>query len=67
MTEEDKFKPGSFGCHEALHMASFLAVTVDRELCEHPSILANPEWLDLAEQAAAALADLYQAIGAKHL
>jgi hypothetical protein len=61
------FSPGSMGCHEALHMASFLASAVDQELREHPAIQANPEWLKLAETATEALADLYQKIGAQHL
>lgn len=61
------FAPGSLGCHEALHMAAFFAGTVDEELCEHPAIVANPEWKALADRAGKALADLYQAIGAVHL
>lgn len=61
------FSPGTMGCHEALHMASFLASAVDQELREHPAIQRNPEWLRLAETATEALADLYQKIGADHL
>lgn len=60
------FAPGSLGCHEALHMASFFADSVDRELCEHPAIALNPHWSALAAQAAKALADLCQAIGKEH-
>jgi hypothetical protein len=59
--------PGSFGCHEALHMASVLSSTVDRELLEHGAILARPEWFALANQAVEALFALYQAIGAEHM
>lgn len=61
------FSAGSFGCHEALHMASFLANAVEQELCEHPAIELVPEWKDLADAAAKALANLYQAIGSLHL
>ena len=61
------FSPGSLGCHEALHMASFLCHSVDSELCEHEAIKADPKWLALAQKAAGALMDLYQSIGAKHL
>lgn len=67
MTTQEHFKPGSFGCHEALHMASFFAGVVDEELCEHPAIKAREEWSELAHKAATALADLYQAIGRDHL
>lgn len=65
--EADQFKPGSFGCHEALHMAAFLEEAVDRQLLAHPAVLANPEWFKLAATAERALADLYQAIGAAHV
>lgn len=62
-----RFAPGSFGCHEALHMASVLAEMVEARLCEHPAVQMVPEWKALADRAAAALHDLYQAIGARHL
>jgi hypothetical protein len=59
--------PGSFSCHEALHMAAYLVGAIDRELCDHRSILENPRWFKLALEAQQKLADLYQAIGAEHL
>jgi hypothetical protein len=62
-----RYAPGSAGCHEALHMAAFLERAVSGELLEHGAVLANPAWFALAERAAAALADLYQAIGAAHM
>ena len=61
------FSPGSMGCHEALHMASFLCSAVDEELTQHAAIKANPEWLALAQKAVDTLMELYQKIGAKHL
>ncbi|SDE25460.1 hypothetical protein [Rhodospira trueperi] len=60
-------QPGSYGCHEALHMASFLMEAVDGHLMEHPAVTLNPEWFALAAQAHDALFALYQAIGAAHL
>ena len=60
------YVPGTFGCHEALHMASFLAEAVEKELCEHKAIWNNVEWKSLADAAARNLADLYQSIGAAH-
>lgn len=63
----EDFKPGTMGCHEALHMAAFLANAVDEELCAHPAIKADPIWLSMATEAQRILADLYQAIGAAHL
>ena len=61
------YAPGSFGCHEALHMASVARDFVDTHLCGHPAIAQNPEWAAQAGYAAEALADLYQMIGAKHV
>ena len=61
-----RFAPGSFGCHEALHLAHVLADTVERHLAEHPAIQPRPEWLTQATRAADALHALYQAIGAVH-
>lgn len=61
-----RFAPGTYGCHEALHIAAVLAAMVDRELAEHPAVKANPAWKALADRASDALGDLYQAIGAEH-
>ena len=48
-------------------MASVFMDSVDRHLCEHPAILANPEWFRLASEAQTALYNLYQSIGGAHL
>ncbi|MQX70114.1 hypothetical protein [Sinorhizobium meliloti] len=64
---EEKFTPGTHGCHEALHVASMLGDLVDGQLCNHPAVLLNPEWYSLAEKAQDALFELYQAIGNAHL
>ena len=61
------FVPGSFGCHEAMHMAMVLAEQVEERLCDHPSIRMTPEWASMADRAQALLADLYQKIGAEHM
>lgn len=63
---KDGFKPGTWGCHEALHMAQYLEHQVDEELIKHPAIVDNPEWRRLARAASDALAELYQSIGSKH-
>jgi hypothetical protein len=61
-----QFGSGSFGCHEALHMASFLAHAVEDQLCEHPAVALHPELRALADAACESLFALYQAIGARH-
>jgi hypothetical protein len=65
--DDTPMPPGSYGCHEAMHMASFFAASVDKNLADHPAIAQNLEWRLLAQEAVKNLADLYQAIGAKHM
>lgn len=60
-------RPGSFGCHELLDRTGMLADMVEQQIQNHPACVANAEWFLLAEQAAAALRDLYQRVGAEHL
>jgi hypothetical protein len=64
---EERFKPGTFGCHELLDRTSRAAEAVARDLLEHPACFRDPEWYALADQAAEALNQLYQKIGAAHL
>lgn len=63
----ESFAPGTYGCHEALQMASVFEGMVSGRLCEHPAILANPGWFKMASDAQTMLFNLYQAIGALHL
>lgn len=61
------YAPGSFGCHELLDRAALLAAMIEQQIQAHPACVANPEWFLLAEQAASALRELYQQVGAYHL
>ncbi len=61
------FEPGTFGCHEALHLASTFMIMVEQHLAEHPAVRANPEWDALATTAVKALSDLYHGIREAHL
>lgn len=63
----EHFQPGSFGCHELLDRAAWLADAVEELVLTHPSCALNPKWYALADQAAAALRELYQCVGAEHL
>ena len=62
-----QYAPGSFGCHELLDRTALAADIVERYVRTHPACIANQEWFALAEQAVAALQELYQRIGATHL
>jgi hypothetical protein len=59
--------PGSFGCHEAMHLANVFGEIVDRYLVQHPAIRRNLDWATAVTKAATALHDVYQAIGGQHL
>ena len=63
----ERYKPGTFGCHEALHTSALLTNLVASRLMEHGAIMQNQDWYVLADKAHQALLDLYQAIGAVHL
>ena len=60
------FEPGTFGCHEALYLASTFRTMFEEHLAEHPAIRANPEWDALAVTAALALSDLCHSIRDAH-
>jgi hypothetical protein len=62
-----RFRPGTLGCHELLDRTALLSDLLEQHLIGHPACVANREWYLLAEQAAAALRELYQKIGATHL
>jgi len=63
----EPYKPGSFGCHELLDRTALAANMVEEYVLSHPACVQDREWFALAEQAAAALHELYQRIGADHL
>ena len=67
ISDRGKFKPGSYGCHEALHVASMLTEITSTQLLAHPTILLDRDFYHRAHSIHAALFDLYQAIGEKHL
>ena len=63
----ERYKPGSFGCHELLDRTSRIGENLEEDVLSHPSCFQNPQWYALAEQAVTALRELYQQIGAEHL
>lgn len=64
---DERFGPGSFGCHETTHVANMLAGLAENELCNHSAVLRDPRWFRLACEARERLSRLYQEIGAAHL
>jgi hypothetical protein len=63
----EEYRPGSASCHEQLDRTALVADILEQHVLAHPACIARPEWYLLAEQAAAALRELYQQVGAEHL
>ena len=59
------YGPGTFGLHEALHMAHVMSSLFDRELLDHPAIQSDKDLKARAEEISSGLADFYQAVGRK--
>ncbi len=59
--------PGTYGCHELLDRTYLVSNMVEAYVLTHPACVQNPQWFALAQQASAALHDLYQGISAEHL
>ena len=62
-----EFRPGSMGCHELLDRTALMVDFLGQSIVDHPACIAQPKWYRLARQATAALATLYQQIGAEHM
>lgn len=62
---DEKIYPDAFHKHEAMHMALFLAETVEAQLVDHLYVRSQPEAAALANKAAETLQELYQLIGAQ--
>jgi hypothetical protein len=63
----EPYKPGSFGCHELLDRTSMAGGIAEQYVLSHPACAQNQDWFALADQAVAALRELYQRIGETHL
>jgi hypothetical protein len=65
-TFEDRFGPGSFGYHEALHVNHLILELIERELGSHSAVLLDPHWHELVQKAQDLLSSAYQHAGAAH-
>lgn len=64
---EARFGPGSFGCHEALHVTQVLVDMIERELLSHSAVLLNPSWYRQVREAQARLRSAYTSVAEEHL
>jgi len=67
MKLEDRFGPGTFGCHEAVHVNSLIVRLIDNELLNHSAVLLDPEWYHLVREAQRMLYEAYRLGGNEHL
>lgn len=63
----ERFKPGTFGCHEALQMASVFQDMVSSHLLDHPAVLMDEQAYRLAYKAQEYLYHTYQRLGEVHI
>lgn len=63
---EEMSAPGTFMCHEVVHMSFLLHTMVLSQLSEHPAILSNKLWYIKSRQIAHLLYELYNDISLEH-
>lgn len=64
---EARFGPGSFGCHEALHVTQLVVDILERELLSHSAVLLNAEWYHRVRDAQALLRGACNRVAEVHL
>lgn len=64
---EARFGPGSFGCHEAMHVTHLAVDLLERELLAHSAVLLNPFWYGRVREAQALLYNAYNNMAQEHL
>lgn len=64
---EERFGPGSFGCHEAMHVTQLVVDLIERQLVQHSAVLLNPVWYAQVREAQALLYRAYSGVADEHL
>jgi hypothetical protein len=64
---EETFGPGSFGCHEAMHVTDLVVDLIERQLVQHSAVILNPFWYAQVREAQALLYRAYSAAAAEHM
>lgn len=62
----NRYKPGSYGCHELVDRIYVLYDTLDSKVLDHPSIDFVEGWRELAQEAFDKLMELYRIVAIKH-
>ncbi|WP_188408459.1 hypothetical protein [Agaricicola taiwanensis] len=64
---EARYGPGSFGCHEALHVTNLVVELMERELAGHGAVLLDAFWYGKVREAQALLYSAYSQVAQVHL
>lgn len=64
---EARYGPGSFGCHEALHVTNLVVELLERELAGHSAVLLDAFWYSKVREAQALLYTAYSQVAQDHL
>lgn len=62
-----RYGPGSFGCHEAMHVTQVVVDLIERELLSHSAVLLDSFWYGKVREAQALLRSAYTHVAEAHL
>lgn len=62
-----RYGPGSFGCHEAMHVTQVVVDLMERELLSHSAVLLDSFWYGKVREAQALLRSAYNHVAEAHL
>ncbi|BCH14946.1 hypothetical protein [Mesorhizobium sp. L-2-11] len=64
---ESRYGPGTFGCHEGVHVTKLVVDLIEDKLVNHGSVILNPYWFYCVREAQQLLYAAYSAVGGEHL
>jgi len=62
-----RYGPGSFGCHEAMHVTQVVVDLLERELLSHSAVLLDAFWYGKVREAQALLRSAYNHVAEAQL
>lgn len=62
-----RYGPGSFGCHEAMHVTQVVVDLMERELLAHSAVLLDSFWYAKVREAQSLLRSAYNHVAEHHL
>lgn len=62
-----RYGPGSFGCHEAMHVTQVVVDLIEQELLSHSAVLLDAFWYGKVREARTLLRSAYNHVAQVHL